>query len=102
MRTPVPQQLMKMKGKEALVHMQALLAQMEEMDKEEFFRTAETESFYFGELHQCRLSKSPCLQCQYPRTESNALSIPIQISRKQVKEMLKHLDSSTVEQEENL
>ena len=44
----------KMKGKELHIHVRALLAQMEEDDKEEFFADAEKQGFWFwlGDLDQ--------------------------------------------------
>ena len=44
----------KMKGKELHAHVRALLAQMEEDDKEEFFADAEKQGFCLGDLDQCQ------------------------------------------------
>ena len=40
----------KMKGKELYAHVRALLAQIEEDDKEEFFADAKKQGFWLGDL----------------------------------------------------
>ena len=49
--TPLQQPPQKMKGKELHTHIRSLLAQMEDEDKEEFFKDAEKEVFKSGELN---------------------------------------------------
>ena len=44
----------KMKGKGLHAHVRALLARMEEDDKEEFFADAEKQGFWLGDLDRCQ------------------------------------------------
>ena len=44
----------KMKGKELHAHVRALLAWMDEDDKEEFFADAKKQGFWLGDLDQCQ------------------------------------------------
>ena len=70
--------LQKMKGKELHAHVRALLAQMEEDDKEEFFADARRSGFLIR--RSGLMSVSPLLDIYSVTTtviNSNKLSIPI-------------------------
>ena len=81
--SPRPQEadgdlLQKMKGKELHAHVRALLAQMEEDDKEEFFADARRSGFLIR--RSGLMSVSPLLDIYSVTTaviNSNKLSIPI-------------------------